>query len=153
PQGIQALEQAEHVRVGYFRQDREFVTVPLQPLEEPSAPSDQLTIVTVDLGDLSVEQGDQVEVGVGGKITAKLGNELDVTGKLETKRGTLFISGKTFEIERGTVTFTGGPPDTPIISAVARYDSPAGYTVYAEYTGTASEGKLGLRSEPPLSQD
>ncbi|HWO08062.1 MAG TPA: translocation/assembly module TamB domain-containing protein, partial [Polyangiaceae bacterium] len=58
-----------------------------------------------------------------------------------------------FEIERGTVTFTGGPPDTPTISAVARYDAPAGYTVYAEYTGTATEGKLGLRSEPALSQD
>jgi len=28
--------------------------------------------------------------------------------------------GKSFEIERGTVTFTGGPPDTPTISAVAR---------------------------------
>jgi len=153
PQGIQALEQADHVRVGYWRQDREFVTVPLQPLEEPSAPSDQQTIVTVDLGDMSLEKGDQVEVGVGGKITAKLGAELDVTGKLETKRGTLFISGKTFDIERGTVTFTGGPPDTPIISAVARYDAPAGYTVYAEYTGTASEGKLSLRSEPSLSQD
>jgi hypothetical protein len=153
PQGIQALEQAEHVRVGYWRQDREFVTVPLQPLEEPAAPSEYLTIVTVDLGNLQLEKGDQVEVGVGGTITAKLGAELDVTGKLETKRGTLFVSGKTFEIERGTVTFTGGPPDTPIISAVARYDSPAGYTVYAEYTGTASEGKLTLRSEPALSQD
>jgi autotransporter translocation and assembly factor TamB len=153
PQGIQALEQAEHVRVGYWRQDREFVTVPLQPLEEPAAPSEYQTIVTVDLGNLQLEKGDQVEVGVGGKITAKLGAELDVTGKLETKRGTLFISGKTFDIERGTVTFTGGPPDTPIISAVARYDSPAGYTVYAEYTGTASEGKLSLRSEPTLSQD
>jgi translocation and assembly module TamB len=153
PQGIQALEQAEHVRVGYWRQDREFVTVPLQPLEEPAAPSEYQTIVTVDLGNLQLEKGDQVEVGVGGKITAKLGAELDVTGKLETKRGSLFISGKTFDIERGTVTFTGGPPDTPIISAVARYDSPAGYTVYAEYTGTASEGKLSLRSEPALSQD
>jgi translocation and assembly module TamB len=153
PQGIQDLNQAEHVRVGYWRQDKEFVPIPLQPLEEPSAPSEYTTVVTVDLGEMWVEKGDQVEVGVGGKIVAKLGPELDVTGKIETKRGELDISGKKFEIERGTVTFTGGPPDTPIISAVARYDSPAGYTVYAEYTGTASEGKLTLRSEPPLSQD
>jgi translocation and assembly module TamB len=109
--------------------------------------------VTVDLGELSVEKGDQAEVAVAGKITAKLGGALDVTGKIETKRGKIDISGKTFDIERGTVTFTGGPPDTPIISAVARYDSPAGYTIYAEYTGTATEGKLTLRSEPPLSQD
>jgi translocation and assembly module TamB len=153
PQGIQDLGQAEHVRVGYWRQDREFVTIPLQPLEAPPAPSEYTTVVTVDLGELWIDKGDQVEVGVGGRIQAKLGAELDVTGKIETKRGSLDISGKQFDIERGTVTFTGGPPDTPIISAVARYDSPAGYTVYAEYTGTASEGKLALRSEPPLSQD
>jgi translocation and assembly module TamB len=153
PQGIQGLDQAENVRVGYFRQDRDFVTIPLQPLETPSAPSEYQTVVVVDLGELWVEKGEQAQVGVGGRIEAKLGPELDVTGKIETRRGELDISGKKFEIERGTVTFTGGPPDTPIISAVARYDSPAGYTVYAEYTGTATQGKLSLRSEPGLSQD
>jgi translocation and assembly module TamB len=153
PQGIQDLAQAEHIRVGYWRRDREFVTVPLQPMEEPSEPSEYQTVVHVDLGETWISKGDQVEVGIGGQIEAKLGPELDVTGKIETRRGELFVSGKSFEIERGTVTFTGGPPDTPTISAVARYDAPAGYTVYAEYTGTATEGKLGLRSEPPLSQD
>lgn len=154
PAGIQDLGQAEHVRVGYWRQDKEFVTIPLQPLEKPAgAPSEYTTVVTVDLGQMWVEKGDQAEVGVGGKIQAKLGQELDVTGKIETRRGTLDISGKTFDIESGSVAFTGGPPDNPIINAVARYDSPAGYTVYAEYTGTATQGKLGLRSEPPLSQD
>lgn len=153
PQGIQDLAQAEHIRVGYWRQDKEFVTVPLQPMEEPSEPSEYQTVVHVDLGETWISKGDQVEVGIGGQIEAKLGPELDVTGKIETRRGELFVSGKSFEIERGTVTFTGGPPDTPTISAVARYDAPAGYTVYAEYTGTATEGKLGLRSEPPLSQD
>jgi translocation and assembly module TamB len=154
PSGMQDLGQAEHVRVGYWRQDREFVTIPLQPLEKPAGePSEYTTVVTVDLGEMWVEKGEQVEVGVGGKIQAKLAEELDVTGKIETRRGQLDISGKKFDIERGSVTFTGGPPDNPIISAVARYDSPAGFTVYAEYTGTATQGKLGLRSEPPLSQD
>jgi translocation and assembly module TamB len=153
PQGIQDLGQPEHIRIGYWRQDDKFATVPLQPLEEPSAPSEYQTVVRVDLGETWITKGDQVEVGIGGKIEAKLGPELDVTGKIETRRGELFVSGKSFEIERGTVTFTGGPPDTPTISAVARYDAPAGYTVYAEYTGTATEGKLGLRSEPALSQD
>lgn len=153
PQGIQDLAQAEHIRVGYWRQDKEFVTVPLQPMEEPSEPSEYQTVIQVDLGETWISKGDQVEVAIGGQIEAKLGPELDVTGKIETRRGELFVSGKSFEIERGTVTFTGGPPDSPTISAVARYDAPAGFTVYAEYTGTATEGKLGLRSEPPLSQD
>ena len=153
PQGIQDLTQPEYIRVGYFRQDREFVTIPLQPMEEPAEPSEYQTVISVDLGELVVTKGEQLEVDIGGEIQAALGPELDVTGKIETRRGELFVSGKSFEIERGAVTFTGGPPDSPTISAVARYDSPAGYTVYAEYTGTATEGNLGLRSEPPLSQD
>lgn len=102
---------------------------------------------------MRIEKGQQAQVGLGGRIEATLGEELDVRGKIETRRGELDISGKKFDIERGSVTFTGGAPDDPTISAVARYDSGAGYTVYAEYTGTATRGKLQLRSEPPLSQD
>lgn len=153
PRGIQGLEQSEHIRVGYWRQDREFVEIPLQPLKEPGAPSEYTTVVVVELGSMRIEKGQQAQVGLGGRIQATLGEELDVRGKIETRRGELDISGKKFDIERGSVTFTGGAPDDPTISAVARYDSGAGYTVYAEYTGTATRGKLELRSEPPLSQD
>lgn len=153
PRGIQDLSQPEHVRVGFHRRDGEFVAIPLQPVEEPSPPSEYETVVIVELGSLRVEKGEQAEVTLGGEVTAQLGAELDVEGKVETRRGELDISGKQFEIERGTVTFTGGAPDDPMISAVARYDSPAGYTVYAEYNGTVTEGKLRLRSEPALSQD
>lgn len=153
PGGIQSLDQPEHIRVGYHRRDGDFVPVPLQPLEEPSPPSEYQTIVTVELGSVAVEKGEQANVVLQGKIKADVGQELDVRGKVETRRGKLDVSGKEFDIERGTITFTGGEPSDPIISAVARYDSPAGYTVYAEYTGTAERGKLTLRSEPALSQD
>lgn len=153
PQGIQDLARSEHVRVGYWRQDREFVPIPLQPLEAPTPPSEYTTVVTVDLGELWLEKGTQVDLGVRGELQATLGRELDVTGRIESRRGSLDVSGRTFDIERATVTFTGGPPDRPIVSAVARYDSPAGYTIFAEYTGTATQGTLDLRSEPPLSQD
>ncbi|MEO8184495.1 MAG: translocation/assembly module TamB domain-containing protein, partial [Deltaproteobacteria bacterium] len=153
PQGLQDLAQPAYIRVGYRRRDRDFVPIALQLLEEPSEPSEMKTVVVVDLGTVSLIKGQQARVDLSGKIQATLGEELDVQGKIDTKRGQLDISGKTFEIERGTVAFTGGKPDDPTISAVARYDSPAGYTVYAEYTGTASKGKLAMRSEPALSQD
>ncbi len=153
PRGIQGVEAAEHIRVGFFRRDRDFVPIALQPLQEPSTPSEYKTVVVVELGEMRIEKGQQVEVGLGGRVEAKLGPELDVRGEIHTRRGELDISGKKFHIERGSVTFTGGQPDNPIISAVARHDAPAGYTVYAEYTGTASRGKLRLSSEPPLSQD
>jgi translocation and assembly module TamB len=86
-------------------------------------------------------------------VDATLGSELDVQGTIEARGGEIDVSGKTFDIERGTVSFTGGSPDDPTINAVARYDAPAGYTVYAEYVGTARKGKLNLRSEPTLTQD
>jgi translocation and assembly module TamB len=111
------------------------------------------TVVTVKLGSVSIRKGQQAQVSLGGSIRAALGERLDVRGQIETRRGTLDISGKKFEIERGVVTFNGGEPSNPTISAVARYDSPAGYTVYAEYTGTAKLGKLRLSADPALSQD
>jgi translocation and assembly module TamB len=153
PRGLQELDQPEYIRVGYRRRDGDFVPIALQLLEEPSEPSEMTTKVEVDLGTVSLVKGQQAKVDLTGKVVATLGDELDVQGQISTKRGQLDISGKTFDIERGTVSFTGGKPDDPTINAVARYDSPDGYTVYAEYTGTAAKGKLAMRSEPPLSQD
>jgi translocation and assembly module TamB len=153
PGGLQDLSQPEYIRVGYHRRDQDFVPIALQLLQEPSEPSEQTTVVLVDLGTVSIVKGQQAKVDLSGKIQATLGDELDIQGQINTKRGELDISGKTFEIERGSVAFTGGAPDDPTIAAVARYDSPVGYTVYAEYTGTARKGKLAMRSEPPLSQD
>ncbi len=156
PQGIQPLDQDPRIRVGYRRRDGEFTAIPLQPIEEEAAPGEkpaEKTVIGVNLGEVSIKKGQQANVTLTGKVQATLGDELDVRGRIDTRRGTLDISGKKFEIERGSVTFTGGEPDNPTISAVARYDSPAGYTVYAEYTGTAKQGKLRLNSDPPLSQD
>jgi translocation and assembly module TamB len=153
PRGLQDLSQPEHIRVGYHDRSDDFLPIALQPLEKPSPPSEQKTFVKVDLVSLSLAKGQQAKVDLTGTIQALIGDELDVRGRIEAKRGHMDISGKTFYIERGTVSFTGGDPDNPTISAVARYDSPAGYTVYAEYVGTVSEGKLTMRSEPPLNQD
>lgn len=153
PQGIQDLSQDPRIRVGFRRNDERFAEIALQPIEEPKPPSDEKTVVNVHLGNVFVRKGQQAKVTLGGDIRAELGEKLDVRGSIETRRGTLDISGKQFEIERGSVSFNGGEPDNPTISAVARYDSPAGYTVYAEYTGTAKVGKLRLSSDPPLSQD
>jgi translocation and assembly module TamB len=155
PQGIQELDKNPHVRVGFRRSDDKFATVPLQPIEQPKETGEAPTTTTVlvNLGSVRVIKGQQAEVALGGKLLITQGGRLDVRGQIEARHGTLDISGKEFEIERATVAFTGGEPSNPTINAVARYDAPAGYVVYAEYTGTAQAGKLRLSSEPPLSQD
>jgi translocation and assembly module TamB len=78
--------------------------------------------------------------------------ETTVDGEIQLKGGSLDVSGKRFEIERGAVKFSGRDVADPSIFAVARWDSPAGYAVQARYVGTATDGKLTLSSEPPLQE-
>jgi translocation and assembly module TamB len=77
-------------------------------------------------------------------------DETDVSGRIEVRGGKLDVQGKTFEIERGVVTFEGDDPANPTITATARWDAP-GYTVYAEYLGDVKTGRIRLHSEPPLT--
>ena len=137
PRGIQGLEQSEHVRVGYWRQDREFVTIPLQPLEEPGAPSDYKTVVVVDSARCA-SRGQQAEVGLGGQHPGHARGELDVRGKDRDAAGHARYLRQEVRHRARQRDLHGGSAGRPTISAVARYDSPAGYTVYAEYTGTAT---------------
>jgi len=91
-------------------------------------------------------------VKLGGELVMTSGTESRMTGRLELRGGRLDVQGKLFDIERGVITFAGDPSN-PEITATARWDSPLGYAVYADYTGDVKNGKITLRSEPPLNQD
>jgi translocation and assembly module TamB len=153
---VQELSAADNIRIGAHRFDGKFVEVPLQPLESatPEGETPRLTRMLVHLGDaVWVERDRQVKVQLTGSIEVDSVAERKVKGRIELKGGKLDVSGKQFDIERGVVTFEGGDPSNPTITATARWDSPANFTVYAEYAGTVKDGKLKLHSEPTLSQD
>jgi len=153
---VQSLTRAEYVRVGVHREDGKFVAMPDQPLgnatkdgqEEPTT-----TNVRIKLGDnVWLERGQQALVQLTGDIGVKSGAASSVIeGRIELRGGKLDVNGKKFEVERGVVTLNGKDPSNPTITALARWDAP-GYSVYAEYRGTAQAGKLILRSEPQLTQ-
>lgn len=150
---VQDLAPDEQVRVGFRRADQKFVALPVQPLAKPSENPTPLDL-TLELGkQVSVKRGDLVTAEVTGTLHVHVEEKTSVSGQIDVKGGTLDVSGKRFEIENGTVAFTGGDPSNPEVSATARWDAPAGYAVYATYTGTAKQGKLTLRAEPPLSQE
>jgi autotransporter translocation and assembly factor TamB len=158
--GLQSLEPPSDIRVGVRRADGAFVPLPIQPLEpgggdaEPraSTPAEPL-LVEVTLGpDVSVQRGRTAQAQLTGNMSVLTAPETKVTGRIEVRGGKLDVQGKTFEIERGVVTFDGKDPSNPTITATARWDAP-GYTVYADYLGDVQNGRIKLRSEPGLSQD
>jgi translocation and assembly module TamB len=155
-QDLQDLEPAKGVRVGTRQRDGGFVTLPLQPLTE-SDPSknESPMVVDLDLGNqIWVQQGDSTKIQLGGHLQLVLGDPLTIEGQINVKSGKLDVSGKEFEIESGTITFSG-EPGNPTIVATARWDAPDEdrHRVYADATGTAAKLKVTLRSEPPLTRD
>jgi translocation and assembly module TamB len=154
-QDLQDLDPAKGVRVGVHQVRGGFVTLPLQPLKDSDpAKNDHPMVVDVHLGSIELERGDMLKAQVGGQLRVVLGEPMTMTGQIDLKGGKLDVSGKQFEVESGTVTFSG-EPGNPTIVATARWDSPdeEKHRVYADFTGSASKGKITLRSEPPLTQD
>jgi translocation and assembly module TamB len=155
-QALQDLEPAKGVRVGTRQRDGEFVTLPLQPLTETDpSKNENPMVVDLHLGDkIWLQQGDTTKIQLGGRLKLVLGDPLTIEGQIEVKSGKLDVSGKQFEIESGTVTFSG-EPSNPTIVATAVWDAPDAdrHRVYADASGTASKLKVTLRSEPPLTKD
>jgi len=157
--GLQSLENDDDIEIGTRRADGRFVVVPVQPLKpggkpetasgEPAPPLQ----IRVKLGNnVVVQRGRTALAQLTGQLQISSGTETEVSGRIELRGGKLDVSGKTFEIERGVITFEGNDPANPTITATARWDAP-GYTVYAEYIGDVQNGRIKLRAEPPLTQD
>ncbi|HEX3773178.1 MAG TPA: translocation/assembly module TamB domain-containing protein [Polyangiaceae bacterium] len=155
-QDVQALDPAKDVRLGVGERYGDFVTLPLQPLSDSEpAKNERPMIVDIALGNqIWIQRGDSTKVQLSGKTEMTLGDPTRMTGQINLRGGKLDVQGKQFEIESGTITFAGDPGN-PTIVATARWDAPDDeqHRVYADYTGTVKNGKVTLRSEPPLTQD
>jgi translocation and assembly module TamB len=154
PKSLQTLDLAEHVRIGTHLSDGQFIFLPVQPLATEAQGGGEALMVEVHLGNsVWIQKGPGIRVQLAGNLLARIAGKTTLEGRLDLRGGRLDVSGKTFEIERGVVVFNGGDASNPSINARARWDSPAGYSVYAEYAGTVNDGKLTLRSEPTLTSD
>jgi hypothetical protein len=110
--------------------------------------------LNVQLGkDVSLRRSD-VELGVTGSPVIELGEETLVSGALDlAPGGRIPVLGRQFLIDHGRVVFDTGEPDNPRIEVAASWRVPTSdQVVYVEVTGTLKEGKIALRSDPPLPE-
>lgn len=115
-------------------------------------PASKPMLLTVNLGKkVWLHHGTSTFAAINGKIEASLGAETRLTGMLNLAEGRIDIQGRVFDIRPGTVTFRGDSPPNPDVVAEAAWNAPSGYTIIATYRGSVSNGKVVLRSEPPLS--
>jgi translocation and assembly module TamB len=100
-------------------------------------------------------RADQPRIDVELKADAILtfaASRADATGTIQAIRGQAEpIGGRVFVLERGKVTFTGGPVTTGALDVAARHDNPKA-VIWANITGTIAKPKLQLTSAPPLEE-
>src|SRR5207247_1007536 len=88
-----------------------------------------------------------LRVRLGGQPKVEAGEGTAVTGQIQLRSGFLYVQGKKFEIESGTITFTN-EPDNPDVVVTAGWTAPEGTRIYADFVGPLKSGKVTLRSEP-----
>ncbi len=117
--------------------------------------------------DLRVALEDAVDV-IGYGLSGRLGGAVDVKmrpdepvtakGKVQLKGAKVAMYGRSLDIQRGDILFSGGPVDNPGINLRAQKsvsDQQAmggGYTVGLDVTGLARELHYRLFSSPPMSE-
>lgn len=154
---IQSLGPLERVTVGAQVPSGAFKAVqldgPTQGASTTTATARAPLNVTVNLGkDFEVRQGTTLDVFLTGAPSVRVTNTVRASGQVRLERGTIFVQGKTFTIENGTVTFVDDPTN-PQVVLTASWPAPDGSTIYADFIGPLKTGKVTLRSDPSHTQN
>ncbi|HYV58423.1 MAG TPA: translocation/assembly module TamB domain-containing protein [Candidatus Nitrosopolaris sp.] len=92
-----------------------------------------------------------IELGGELHVTKAPGEPIHITGVIRLLRGWYTFQGRKFELEEGTITFTGAAPPDPRFDITATFKNPR-YRVNVHVGGVASKPTLRLSSDPPLEQ-
>ena len=100
-------------------------------------------------------KGDDPKIDVELKADVKyerVGGEDYAEGSIEAVRGSVEpIGGRVFEVQRGRVQFTGGPPSAAVLDVEAKYTNPAA-VVTVTVQGPATKPEIKLTSQPPMEE-
>jgi translocation and assembly module TamB len=109
--------------------------------------------VTLVIDDVLRVEGKGLEAFWRGELRARGGIDApDVSGTLTLARGTFTFLGKSFDLDTGDITFTGGGKIDPELSLSASRQS-GDVTATVTITGRSSQPNIALSSVPVLPQD
>lgn len=116
--------------------------------------------VDVDLGSRVTIDGYGLSGGIGGTLAVKKAPEelFSGTGTLELNDGKFSMYGRSLDITRGNIIFSGGPVDNPGVDVRAeksmsdRQALGEGYTVGVDISGLVQNLQYRLFSTPPMSE-
>jgi translocation and assembly module TamB len=143
----------DNVHIGAHKGSKTtLLLVPLDPKKHvaSNSPSSRIAIA-VNIGDVEVQRGTDLKVDLNGNLRVESGAKTQVTGQIHLDSGgVLNVQGKNFEVEGGTVTFSGGDPSNPEIVVKANWTAPDGTVVSANFVGPLKTGRVTLTSQPTL---
>jgi translocation and assembly module TamB len=148
PRELQQLEQRPDIVVGKPKADER---------RRPGGPGAKPFVLAVHViapGKLFVKSDDPpINVELKADVNYELSGGNDYTsGEVTVVRGFVEpIGGRHFELGRGRVQFTGGPPAAAMLDVEATYENPEA-TVTVTVTGPAREPEIRLTSKPPLDE-
>jgi translocation and assembly module TamB len=151
---IQALGEMQGVRIGVDKKDGKFLAERLDSPRVPVvAPAGKTITTTIALGsDVVVKKGTELSVALGGSPVFAVSDAVRASGQVRLLGGKIDVQGKSFDIDRGTVTFLGDATN-PEMVITASWTAGEGTKVYADLRGTLKAPKVTLRSEPAYSQN
>ncbi|SNB52219.1 Autotransporter translocation and assembly factor TamB [Arboricoccus pini] len=128
-----------------------------KPAATTTPPSPPMRIgldVVVDMPEKFFVRGRGLESEWGGnvKVTQTADNPL-VIGTINYRRGYLNLLDRRFDIDTGTITFSGAQPPIPELNIKATSETAGGFTGIVTVTGAATNPTLALTSDPIAPQD
>jgi translocation and assembly module TamB len=155
PRELQRIERRADIVVGRRpEKKREPLQAAAAGVPAEGAKPFVLTLRVLVPNRLSVVQDNpRIRIDLKADVSLELqGGSAFASGSVDVQRGTVEpLGGRVFHVQRGKVTFTGGPPQAALLDVEATYDNPAA-KVTVNVAGPLTHPEIRFSSQPAMDE-